>query len=161
MTTGAVMTRVPLILPYVGLTPIINTLLFPIPSALLPTKDSIGYLLNAFNSVYGNDFSTGAAIMNYGEYFLMGGWPVVIIMFLIIGWLMRRLWYWFLWRRSEPIAQVCYTSGVTFLYVVISRGYMPQVAYTFAFVVLPLFIFYHYASKRVTLYNVSDSSRSS
>ena len=155
------MSRVPLVLPYIGFTPIINTLTFPIPSGLFPGKDSSGYLFNAYESVYGKVASTGAAIMNYGEYYLMGGWPVVILIFLLLGWLMRRLWNWFLWRRTESIAQVCYASGVTFLYVFISRGYMPQVAYTFAFVVLPLFFFYYYTSKRVIAHNVPDSSRSS
>lgn len=148
LTSGAVITNVPGEIPHVGLTPIINVLLFPIPSALLPGKNSADYLLNATAVVYNSSiFNAGSAIMNYAEYFMMGGWPVLIAGYVLLGWLCRRLWLWFLWRQQETIAQVTYVSAVVYLYVVVSRGYLPQVVMLFAFTVLPLFIYYYRIAK--------------
>lgn len=152
LTSGAVMTLVPSSIPYAGLTPLINTLLFPIPAALLPTKDSADYLVNAIAGVYGSELhGQGAAFLNYAEYFLMGGWPTLIAGYLLLGWLCRRLWLWFIWRQQEPIAQVTYVCAVVYLYVVVSRGYLPQVVMLFAFTVLPLFVYYYRIAKPCAL----------
>ena len=148
LTSGGVMTLVPGEIPYAGMTPLINTLLFPIPSALLPGKNSADYLADATAEVYGSSIhNAGAAFLNYAEYFLMGGWPVLIAGYVLLGWLCRRLWLWFLWRQQEPIAQVTYVCAVVYLYVVVSRGYLPQVVMLFAFTVLPLFIYYYRIAK--------------
>ena len=148
LTSGGVMTLVPKSIPYVGVTPLINTLLFPIPSGLLPGKNSADYLLDATSTVYNsNVFNAGSAFLNYAEYFLMGGWPALIAGYLLLGWLCRRLWLWFVWRQQEPIAQVAYVCAVVYLYVVVSRGYLPQVVMLFAFTVLPLFIYYYRIAK--------------
>ncbi|WP_411870140.1 hypothetical protein [Vulcanococcus limneticus] len=144
LTSGGVMTLVPSETPYAGVTPLINTILFPIPAALLPGKDSAEYLLEATSAVYSSTVhNAGAAFLNYAEYFLMGGWPALIAGYLLLGWLCRRLWLWFIWRQQEPIAQVTYVCAVVYLYVAVSRGYLPQVAMLFAFTVLPLFIYYY------------------
>ena len=147
LTSGAVMTKVPGEIPYVGLTPFINTLLFPVPAQLLPAKDSASYVVDAVTAVYGPLYFQGAAFLNYTEYFLMGGWPILIAGYVLLGWLCRRLWLWFLLRQQEPIAQVTYVCAVVYLYVVISRGYLPQVVMLFAFTVLPLFIYYYRIAK--------------
>jgi len=144
LTSGGVLSLTPTEIPYVGVTPLVNTLLFPIPAQLMPGKDSAGYLVDAVSVVYRSDVhSQGAAYLNYAEYFLMGGWPALIAGYLLLGWLCRRLWLWFLWRRQEPIAQVAYVCAVTYLYVVVSRGYLPQVVMLFCFTVLPLFFYYY------------------
>lgn len=148
LTTGGVMTLVPASIPYVGATPLINTLLFPIPSVLLSNKNSADYLFNATSVLYGSDvLNAGAAFLNYAEYFLMGGWPALVAGYLLLGWLSRRLWLWFRLRAREPIAQVAYVCSVIYLYVVVSRGYLPQVFMLFCFTVLPLFIYYYRIAK--------------
>ncbi|WP_156797880.1 hypothetical protein [Synechococcus sp. CB0205] len=150
LTSGGVMALTPSDISYVGITPLVNTVLFPIPSQLLPGKDSAAYLLDATAVVYNSSVhNAGAAFLNYAEYFLMGGWPALIVGYLLLGWLCRRLWLWFLWRRQEPIAQVTYVCAVTFLYVVVSRGYLPQVVMLFGFTVLPLFFYYYRISRPV------------
>ena len=157
LTSGGVMTLVPASIPYVGVTPLINVLLFPIPSALLNAKNSADYVIDATAVVYGSDVhNAGSAFLNYAEYFLMGGWPVVIIGYLLLGWLCKRLWLWFLWRRQEPIAQVAYVSAAVYLYVVVSRGYMPQVVMLFCFTVLPLFVYYYRIAKPLAVHDAPD-----
>ena len=148
LTSGAVMTLVPASIPYVGVTPLVNTLLFPIPSSLLPIKNSSEYLNSAVAFIYGSDArAMGSAFMNYAEYFLMGGWPVLIAGYVLLGWLCRLLWFWFSSRRQEPIAQVSYVCAVVYLYVIVSRGYLPQVVMLFFFTVFPLFVYYYRIAK--------------
>lgn len=152
LTSGGVMTLVPGSTPYVGITPLINTLLFPIPAMFFPGKNSADYILTATATLYRSDvFNAGSAFLNYAEYFLMGGWPALVAGNLLLGWLCRRLWLWFLWRQQEPIAQVTYVCSVVYLYVVVSRGYLPQVTMLFAITVLPLFIYYYRIAKPLPL----------
>lgn len=152
LTSGGVMTLVPVSIPYVGVTPLINVLLFPIPAALLHGKNSSYYLDQATAEVYGSHVhNAGSAFLNYAEYFLMGGWPVLIAGYVLLGWLCRRLWLWFFWRRHEPIAQVSYVCAVVYLYVVVSRGYLPQVVMLFFFTVLPIFVYYYRIAKPLVL----------
>ena len=80
--------------------------------------------------------------MNYAEYYLIAGFPSLILISFGLGYLVRRLWNWFLVRSHEPFAQCIYLLSSTYLYVVISRGYMPQVVMLFGFTVVPLFWLY-------------------
>lgn len=151
LTTGAVMSLVPSRIPYVSLEPLISTLMYPVPAVFFTAKDSRRYLEDATAVVYNSDVhNAGSAIINYAEYFLMGGWPVLIGGYLLLGWLCRRLWLWFRWRQQEPVAQVTYACAVVYLYVVVSRGYLPQVVMLFCFTVLPLFLYYYRIAKPAT-----------
>jgi hypothetical protein len=130
--------------PFVGLQPIISTILFPIPSDLWQGKNSFEYLLAATASLYQSDtLGTGQAALNYAEYYLMYGWISVVGMGLVSGWLLRCLWNWFSPRRSETLAQVAYLCTCGLLYVWVSRGYMPQAVTSLAFGALPLFWLYY------------------
>lgn len=148
LTSGGVMSFVPSSIPYVGITPLINTILFPIPSILLGNKNSADYILSATSVVYNSDvFNSGSAFLNYAEYFMMAGWPGLVSGYLLLGCIYRHLWLWFCLRSGEPVAQVAYVCTVVYLYVVVSRGYLPQVFMLFCFTVLPLFIYYYRISK--------------
>ena len=151
LTTGAILANTPSIVPFVGFAPIINTLLFPIPAVLLENKDSADYLFNSLATLYGSDtLGIGDAVLNFGEYFMMFGWPSLIVMGLIFGGLFRSLWNWFSIRRDETLAQVAYVTTMGLSYIWVSRGYMPQVALTFAFGAFPLFyLYYRYAQPRL------------
>lgn len=144
LTTGGLIANSPEPFPFVGLQPVISTLLFPIPRELWQGKNSFDYLLDATAALYGSDtLGMGQASLNYAEYYLMFGWISVVGMGLLSGWLLRCLWNWFSPRRSETLAQVAYLCTCALLYVWVSRGYMPQVVTTFAFGALPLFWLYY------------------
>ena len=143
LTTSGMMAITPERNPFVGAQPIISTLLFPIPSALMPEKDSSAYLQGSIRRLFNHPtLGMGSALLCYGEWFLMAGWPSLIAMSMLMGWLLRCLWNWYLLRLHEPMAHCCYAVAATYLYVVISRGYMPQVLMLFAFTVAPLFWLY-------------------
>lgn len=141
LTSGSLMSLVPEDIPHVGITPLISTLLFPIPSQLLDSKESAQYLFDALIATYGDETTAkGAAILNYAEYFLMAGWPAIIFGYTLLGCLYRRLWSWYLTRKDDSIAQATYACCAVYLYVIVSRGYLPQVSMLFFFTVFPLFI---------------------
>ncbi len=140
LTSGEVIRQAPDLNPFVGFTPIINTAAFFIPRQLWPNKPGIEYINRAVAGVYGGSkFAVGAAFMSFAEYYLMFGWPSLILMSLGLGWLLRRLFDWMQLHRNDPSAQVIYALTSCYLYVVVSRGYLPQVFSLFCFVVLPLF----------------------
>jgi hypothetical protein len=147
LVTGGLIASAPLFQPFVGLQPLISTVLLPIPSAIWEDKNSFEYLSNALMLLFGSPvYSTGQAVLNYGEYYLMFGWPSLILVGLLSGWLLRFLWNWFYLRRGEVVAQVAYAATSGLLYIWISRGYLPQFAFTFAFGAMPLFWFYYRSS---------------
>jgi len=142
-TTAGVIEQTPRKIPFIGITPLIATILFPIPRSIFPTKPDASYISNSTIELYGGEnYALGTAFLNYGEYYLMAGWPSLVGISCLIGLLLRRLWDWYLPRRDEPFAQVLYLISATFLYVVISRGYLPQVVMLFVFTVAPLFWIY-------------------
>lgn len=148
LTTGGIIRDSPDVYPFVGAEPFVQTLLFPLPRAIYTAKDSDRYRLEALKSLYGSDlYAVGAFFLNYAEYYLIAGWPSVIGMGVILGWLLRALWNWFTIRRREPLAQVTYAVAVCYLYMVVSRGYLPQVVMLFCFTVLPLFVLYRRGSQ--------------
>lgn len=161
LTTAGMMAITPSINPYVGIQPLISTALFPIPSVLLPNKDSAAYLLRSTEILFNSPtLGNGAAVLCYGEWFLMAGWPSLIAMSLLLGWLLRCLWNWFLLRSAEPLAQSCYAVTASYLYVVVSRGYLPQVVMLFVFTVAPLFWLYRRFSQPVALAAHSSAAAS-
>jgi hypothetical protein len=152
LITGAVIENTPRTYEFVGLQPLISTLLIPIPSALLPNKGSAEYVFNAVQYLFPigrENYATGAAFMGYGEYYLMAGWLSLAGMGILLGWLLRCLWNWFSPRRQEVLAQVAYVCACGFLYVVVSRGYLPQVFTLFSFGVAPLFVLYYWQARPV------------
>jgi hypothetical protein len=138
-TSGAVITQVPDKIPYVGFQPIISTILFPIPKAIYAEKNSAQYLLNTLDAIYGKATSLGAAFMSYAEYYLAFGWIGIIIGGGLIGHFLKRLWTWYLCDPHNPLYITTYAVTVSYLYVVISRGYLPQVTMLFFFSVYPIF----------------------
>lgn len=142
-TTSGVIEQTPGRAPLIGPAPLVATLLFPIPRSLFPGKPDATYIYNATSQLYGGElFAKGSAFLNYAEYYLIAGWPSLVGLSVLLGWLLRRLWNWFLFRRNEPFAQALYLLTCSYLFMVISRGYLPQVLMLFAFSVAPLFWLY-------------------
>jgi oligosaccharide repeat unit polymerase len=147
-TSGAMIGVVPEKHPHAGLTPIISTVLFPIPRSLYPEKKSAEYLFNALDAIYGKKYSQGSAVMAYGEYYLAFGWFGIIAGGLITGWLCRRLWNWYLSNPTNPMHICAYAVSISYLYVVVSRGYLPQVTMLFFFTVFPIIVVLRLARRK-------------
>jgi len=155
LISAALIASSPSSTPFVGLQPIISTILFPIPSAIWRDKDSYMYLFRSISNLFRSPaFAIGQAVLNYAEYYLMFGWPSLVLMGLLSGFLLRCLWNWFTPRRHEVLAQVAYICTCSLLYMWISRGYLPQFILTLAFGSLPLFLYYYRHS-----YSISASPR--
>jgi oligosaccharide repeat unit polymerase len=139
-TTGAIISIVPEKHPHVGFEPIRSTLLFPIPSVLYKEKNSAGYLFDALDAIYGRrEVAQGSAFMAYGEYYLAFGWLGIVGGGMLLGWFYKRLWIWYLANSTNALAIALYSVTVSFMYVIMSRGYLPQVTMLFFFSVLPAF----------------------
>ena len=139
--------------PYVGLQPFVATLLFPVPRSLFPAKPDASYFKNALSQLYGGEiYADGAMVLNFAEYYLIAGFPSLIAISFVFGYLLRKLWNWFLVRSHEPLSQCIYLLSSTYVYVVISRGYLPQVTMLFIFSVAPLFWLYGRCSTPVSAF---------
>lgn len=129
-------------LSYVGFAPIKGALLLPIPSALMPDKDTFSYIDFAIATVYGREARTGAAYMFFGEWYFAFGWPGLMVASVALGYAMGRLWRWFLAHSDNLFAIALYCCAMPFLYVVLSRGYLAQVVMLAAFGIGPCYLFY-------------------
>lgn len=153
MTTGFMVNEVKEKELYIGWDPIIQTLVMPIPRAIWPGKPSgnyIGVIEGLYDVVFvGNGM--GAAVLNFGEYYLMFGYTGVIVGYFLWGIIFRSVWQWFLKHRTNKLAIVTYAVFFSYIYMIISRGYTPQVVMLFCFTVLPLYLIFNYHYKRVKL----------
>jgi hypothetical protein len=144
LVTGGLIAGAPQHIPFVGFSPIISALLFPIPSSIWQEKATFDYLYLSMVQLFSSyTLGLGQATLNYGEYYLMFGWWSVVAMGLLSGWLLRCLWNWFSPRRGESLAQVAYLCTSSLLYIWVSRGYLSQFLFSLAVGSLPLFWFYY------------------
>jgi hypothetical protein len=156
-TSGAIIDLVPEKLPYAGLQPLWSTIIFPIPSAIYKEKNSSEYLFSALDGIYGKKYSKGAAMMAYAEYYLAFGWFGIVVGGLITGWFFRKLWNWYVANSTNPIAITAYAVTVTYLYVILSRGYLPQVTNLFFFSVVPIYVVLRLARAKYSKFQISPS----
>ena len=142
ITTSGVMNIIPEKIPFQNFYPIIKTLLHPIPASLF-NKASGDYLVTILDKVYGmKDFYFGAAYLNYGEYYIMFGWYGVFFFSFLLGHIFKRLWYWINERKEEPLALMIYLLNISFIFMIISRGYLPQQLQLYIFTIFPLYGIY-------------------
>ena len=147
-TTSALIQAVPSRYPYIGLEPLLTAIAQPIPRAIFASKPSGSYPSEVPDQIYsGGEWKSHTAFLAYGEYYFMFGWPSVVICSLILGATLKWLWTWFLWRQYEPLAQSCYLLSASFLFVVVSRGYLAQVSMLYGVTVFPLFVVYWLVSR--------------
>jgi hypothetical protein len=114
----------------------------PIPRQFLPNKDISDYLTRGLVDVYKDPVvaEAGLAILNYGEYFLAAGWLGIVLGGIVFGVLCRWLWNWYIARSQDPLVLAMYTMTVMFLYLIVSRGFLPGVVILAGFSVVPLFL---------------------
>lgn len=141
MTTSLLVAKTSLTDDYIGFDPIVQAIVMPIPRVLWPEKPSGDYLVKIRDlySAAQDIAGAGAAILNYGEYYLMFGMPGLIIGCILLGIILKLVWRWFLLRRNNPLAIVAYAVFFSYIFVIISRGYLPQVFMLFMLTVFPLF----------------------
>lgn len=127
---------------FVGLAPLQAALVAPIPRQFLPDKDIGEYQKRALVEVYRDPVvaQAGLAILNYGEYFLAAGWVGILLGGIAFGVLCRWLWNWYIARAGDPLVLAIYTMTVMFLYLIVSRGFLPGVVILAGFSVVPLFL---------------------
>ena len=131
---------------YIGWDPVVQAILFPIPRQLWTEKPS-GEYIRIYEQLYGSgDIGKGVAVMSYGEYYLAFGYVGVVVGYLLLGIGYKKLWLWMLANRSNEAAIILYCIAVCFMYVVISRGYLPQITMLFSFTVLPAYWLYKKSS---------------
>ena len=150
--TSAVIESVPRQYQFLKLEPLYTAILQPFPRALFSFKPDGQYPSALPDAIYSETWGghkTHSSFLAYAEYYLMFGWPSLIIFSLLLGLLLRRLWTWFLHRQYEPLAQAIYLLNASYLYVVVSRGYLAQIIVLYFFTVLPTFLVYRKLSERV------------
>jgi len=147
LTTSAVIYSVPTVFPYIASQALSDIMTQGVSSILSP-RDSLRHYSDRVRAfVYRTNNVSATAYLNYAEYYLICGWPMVIASGLLIGWLLARLWQWFLWRQYEPIAQAVYLLNASFIYAAVSRGYIPSLIGLYALCVLPINLVYWRLSK--------------
>ena len=72
----------------------------------------------------------------------MFGWIGIIIGSYLLGFLLKKLWLWILIHQDEAIALPLYLLNTSYLFMVFSRGYLPQQFHLYAFSVLPISAIY-------------------
>jgi len=147
-TTSAVIQSVPKPIPFVGYEPLVTAITQPLPRKLFPGKPSGEYSSRLREQIYQSKFSF-TAYLNYAEYYIIGGWLTLVAISAFLGVLLRRLWTWFLWRQYEPLAQSVYLLNASYLYIVVSRGYFPQVIMLYGLTVMPLVCIYYLLSEKI------------
>ena len=149
-TSSLVLSLVPSKQPFLGVEPIITTFLQPIPRSLLPNKPSGDYSYRIQDEIYTIGWTrkkerglhSHTAFLSFVEYYLIAGWPSLVLISFGLGFITRRLWSWFLLRQYEPVAQSIYLLNACFLYSALSRGYFPQVFMAYCTFILPLYFVY-------------------
>ena len=146
-TTSAVIKKFPSQFDFIGFEPVVTAILQPVPRSLLKSKPSGSYSRDIPDEIYNLGYKTHAVFLGYGEYYIMFGWPSLVAMSFFLGASLRYLWTWFLWHQYEPLAQCVYLLNSSYLYVVVSRGYLSQVIMLYCFTVFPAVMLYFLTSR--------------
>lgn len=142
LTTSGVINVVPEKLKFINFYPIYKTLIHPIPSGLF-NKEAGDYIKKLLFAIYDNTFVfKGSAYLYFGEYYYMFGWFGIFIFSFLLGSIMKRLWIWINLHQDEQLAQVVYLSNLTYIFMIITRGYLPQQFHLYMFTVFPINFIY-------------------
>lgn len=122
----------------IGLEPIINAVLMPIPRAFLPSKPDAEYLRDAERRA---GASGGAAFLVFTEAYISFGILGVILYGLLIGWFSKKIWSNYQNNKESIGAILLLALYNGFCYVWISRGYMAAAFNIFIYyVVMPFWL---------------------
>lgn len=137
LAMGAVSNYVPARAPYEPLSPLLVAATAPIPRELWKEKPEPDYLMVIPNSLGSSALSSsGAALPIFGEWYLMGGLPAIVIIGVVFFFLLQRQFYRALVNRITPVA-ACVASFCAYAY---TRGYLAQTITAYVFIVLPVML---------------------
>lgn len=142
--TGLVMDKTGEKFDYIGFKPIIESIATPIPRALWPSKPTGSYISNITDaySIGGRKLGLGQAVLNYGEYYMAYGFIGIVLyglgLGLLLGWLEKIA----LRQMNNPWVVCFYLLNAGYVYVIFSRGYMPQQFMFYFFTVFPAWFLY-------------------
>lgn len=143
--SGAVMDVVPEKRDFYYFESIKQAALFPIPKAIFPSKNSNGYIKEAISAqkqLREVKAERWAAIFFFAEWYLGFGWFGIVISSITIGRMYRALWRWVIRNIMDPNVILIYSLCLSFLYLVISRGYLAFIHMSFYFIVFPAIAVY-------------------
>ena len=140
ITSSIIFDVIPRDLPFVGTSPISETIIKFTHILGLSEKIDDPYYSEIINNIYSIFHSQGAAYLGFAEYYLMGGWIGLIISGIFFGYSLKRLWIWFLSSSEDYMRQAIYFTSIGFLYMVFSRGFLPQIVTFYIFMIVPLLI---------------------
>jgi hypothetical protein len=134
-----VLESVPERIPFAGLRePIMVALTMPIPRAVWPQKPDPDYLRIIAQAVGGTGAEdAGLAVPAFGEWYMMGGWPAMMLGSVLVGVGLALLRRWYCRRQGDPWSDVLFSVWLTFVVVFFHRGYLAQQLMIFAFLVGP------------------------
>ena len=97
-TSSLVLSVVPSKYPYIGAEPLVTTILHPIPRKILADKPTGDYTSRIQDDIYTTQGSLGpaaipwkshTAFLSFVEYYLVAGWPSLVLISFALGVLMR------------------------------------------------------------------------
>lgn len=126
---------------HASLDPFLYVFILPIPRFMWPEKPD-PYWLWDIGKVMGTPFSptAGAAVPNFGEYYIALGWPGMIVGMVVFGILVRTLWAWLQADPRDPARQAIFAIAFIWILQVIIRGYLAQIVKEFAYLLLPFIL---------------------
>lgn len=138
-TSAALIYKTPKEYNYVGISPILNALALPIPRAIWENKPRGEYIIDAYRNIYkGIKEEVGAASLGFAEYYLSGGWIVLVTVNFFIGLFYKKVWSWLILNFKDPLAQSIYCVNLSYLYMIFSRGYLLQLFYIYLSIFIPI-----------------------
>ena len=140
ITSSVIFETIPRELPFIGTRPLLEAIVKFTHLIGLGDKFNEPYYTEIITMIYGAKDAEGAAHLGFAEYYLMGGWIGLIISGLLFGYFLKRLWIWFLCSPEDYMRQAIYFTSIGFLYMVFSRGFMPQIFTFYIFLIGPLLL---------------------
>ncbi len=140
ITSSLIFETIPKDLPFIGVRPLQEAIFKFTHYFGIGTKFDDPYYNEIINNIYGLIDAGGAAHLGFAEYYLMGGWIGLIISGIFFGYLLKRLWLWFLGLPDDYLRQAIYFTSIGFLYMVFSRGYLPQILTFYIYLIGPLLL---------------------
>lgn len=138
--SGAVMKAVPDKVDFVYTDIFINTIILPIPRKFLPNKNTDSYIrkpIRQYKELTKIEADKWAAMLFFAEWYIAFGWYGLIGISLFLGFVYRRIWEWTKINLNNGYIIVIYASSLSFLYFLITRGYLPGAVTIFMFSVFP------------------------
>lgn len=137
-TSSQLIDIVPKDVRHVGFMPIISTAASVIPRSIWQDKNLYEYMTNVLTHVYGSESNIGgAAILYFGEQYLMFGWLGIILFSILWGILLRWLWNSVLLSKFNLYAVYIYSVSLPCFYIFFSRGFMPLAFILTSSIILP------------------------